>query len=111
MEFIIALAIGVAFAAALFQILQRRVLRAALGLMMLANAVNLFLLATGAYLGEEAAYVGQLAGIHSDALPQALILTAIIISFGGTAFVLAMICIAAVRYKTGDADALRGLKH
>ena len=50
-------------------------------------------------------------GTRSDALPQALILTAIVISMGGTAFVLAMLYIVSARYKTADIDELDGLKN
>ena len=90
--------------------LRRNVIRSVIGLVILANAVNLFLLSTGAYTGEVAAYTTA-AGTRSDALPQALILTAIVISMGGTAFVLAMLYIVSARYKTADLDELDGLKN
>ena len=102
--------IGLTFAAGLFQILRRNVIRAAIGLMLLTNAVNMFLLASGAYTGEVAAYVDEAFGVYSDALPQALILTAIVISLGGAAFVLSMLYIIARRYKTCDSDRVRGLR-
>ena len=51
MEILTAFAIGLTFAVGLFQILRRNVIRAAMGLMLLANAVNLFLLTTGATWG------------------------------------------------------------
>ena len=44
MEILTAFAIGLTFAVGLFQILRRNVIRAAIGLMLLANAVNLFIL-------------------------------------------------------------------
>jgi multicomponent Na+:H+ antiporter subunit C len=110
MEILTAFAIGLTFAVGLFQILRRNVIRAAMGLMLLANAVNLFLLTTGAVWGEKAPYVGMAAGLQSDALPQALILTAIVISLGTTAFVLAMLLVIARRYETCDADDVTGLK-
>ena len=110
MEIMTAFAIGLTFAVGLFQILRRNVIRAAIGLMLLTNAVNLFLLSTGAYTGEKAAYIGLTAGIRSDALPQALILTAVVISLGVTAFVLAMLFVVARRYDTCDSDEIRGLK-
>jgi len=110
MEILTAFAIGLTFAAGLFQILRRNVIRAAIGLMLLANAVNLFLLTTGAYWGTRAPYVGLAFSEHSDALPQALILTAIVISLGTTAFVLAMLFIIARCYETCDSDDVTGLK-
>ena len=110
MEILTAVAIGLTFAVGLFQILQRNVIRAAIGLMLLANAINIFLLSTGAYTGKQAAYVWG--GLElTDALPQALILTAIVISLGTTAFVLSMLYVVSRRYKTCDADKIDGLKH
>ena len=111
MEIITAFAIGLTFGVGLFQILRRNVIRAAIGLMLLANAVNLFLLSTGAYNGLAAPYIGTDAGAYSDALPQALVLTAIVISFGVTAFVLAMLFVISRRYDTCDGDKIDGLKH
>ena len=109
MEVLTAFAIGLTFALGLFQILRRNVIRAAIGLMLLTNAVNLFLLSAGAYTGVKAAYVGA-TGIQSDPLPQALVLTAVVIGLGITAFVLAMLIVIATRYKSCDSDEVRGLK-
>lgn len=111
MEFLAAFAIGLTFAIGLFQIMRRNVIRAAIGLMLITNAINLFLLYCGAYRGREAAYVGAMGGQYSDALPQALILTAIVISLGGAAFVLSMLFIISRRYRTCDSDELEGLKN
>ena len=62
MEILTAFAIGLTFAVGLFQILRRNVIRGAIGLMLLANAVNLFLLRASAFTGRKAPYVGQAAG-------------------------------------------------
>jgi multicomponent Na+:H+ antiporter subunit C len=109
MEIITAFAIGLTFSVGLFQILRRNVIRSAIGLMLLSNAISLYLLSTGAYIGEKAAYVNQVIGEPVDPFPQALILTAIVISLGTTAFVLAMLYVISKRYKTCDSDALKGL--
>ena len=111
MELILAIGIGILFATGIFQLLRRNIIRSAIGLVVLMNAVNLFLLSTGAYVGGEPAYIISVAGVRSDALPQALILTAIVISMGGTAFVLSMLYIISSRYKTSDLDEVDGLKH
>jgi multicomponent Na+:H+ antiporter subunit C len=105
-----ALAIGAMFAIGLFQILRRNVIRAAIGLIVIANAVNLFLLSTGAYRGEAAAYANA-AGQRSDALPQALVLTAIVISMAGFSLVLALLSVISNRYGTADADEIAELKN
>ncbi|MCZ7668507.1 MAG: sodium:proton antiporter [Chloroflexi bacterium] len=110
MELLTAVSLGLLFAIGIFQLLRRNVIRSAIGLMILANAVNLFLLTTGAYDGVAPAYTTE-AGVRSDALPQAFILTAIVISMGGTAFVLSMLYIISARYKTADMDEVDNLKH
>ncbi len=110
MELLTAITVGVLFAVGIFQLLRRNIIRSAIGLVILGNAVNLFLLSIGAYDGVAAAYTTTLAR-RSDALPQALILTAIVISMGGTAFVLSMLYIISARYKTADMDEVQGLKN
>jgi multicomponent Na+:H+ antiporter subunit C len=110
MELLTALAVGALFGLAVFQLLRRNVVRSVIGLILLGSALNLFLLSTGAYQGTVAPYVG-VAGQESDALPQALILTAIVISMGGIALVLSMLYIISARYKTSDLDEIEGLKH
>ncbi len=110
MELLTALAIGGLAAISVFQLLRRNVIRSAIGLVLLANAINLFLLSAGAYAGNVPAYT-DVVGQRSDALPQALILTAIVISMGGTAFVLSMLYIISSRYKTSDMDKVDGLKY
>ena len=111
MEFLTAIAIGTMFGGGVFQLLRRNVIRSALGLLILANAVNLFLLSTGASVGVEPPYLSGSPLLMSDAFPQALILTAIVISMGGTAFVLSMLYIISARYKTSDSDEVDGLKN
>jgi multicomponent Na+:H+ antiporter subunit C len=111
MEIIFAITTGALFAAAIFLVLRRNLIRSAIGLIILANAVNLFLLAAGAYSGTIAPYANGAIGIRSDALPQALILTAIVISMGGFAFVLSMLYIISARYQTSDSDEVSGLKY
>ena len=110
MELLTALAVGVLFAVAVFQILRRNVIRSVIGLILAGNAINLFLLATGALSGVAPAYVDQSAP-RSDALPQALILTAIVISMAGIALVLSMLYIVSARYETSDLDRVDNLRH
>jgi multicomponent Na+:H+ antiporter subunit C len=109
MTLLVALTTGLLFAIGIFQMLRRNVIRSLIGLMILANAVNLFLLSSGAYEGLDAAYTTA-DQVNSDPFPQALILTAIVISMGGTAFILAMLYIISARYKTADMDEVEGLK-
>jgi len=110
MELLTALAVGALFGVAIFQLLRRNVIRSAIGIILLGNAINLFLLSTGVYNGLVAAYT-ETVGQRSDALPQALVLTAIVISMGGLALVLSMLYIVSARYKTSDLDEVTGLRN
>jgi multicomponent Na+:H+ antiporter subunit C len=110
MNLITSLAIGVLFAAGIYQMLRRNVFRAALGLALVSNAVNLFLFSICAYQGLAAAYSTADRQV-SDPLPQALVLTAIVISMGGFAFVLSLLYVIATCYKTSDSDQVKGLKN
>ena len=109
MEYLTALAIGALFGLGIFLLLRRNMIRSAMGLVLITNAVNLFLLSAGAYQGKVAPYVDA-AGQRSDALPQALILTAIVISMGAFAFVLAMVYALSVGQGTCDSDDVKGLR-
>jgi hypothetical protein len=75
----------------------------------LSNAVNLFLLTTGVYQGLVAAYATE-TGQRSDALPQALVLTAIVISMAAFSFILALVYVITIRYRTSDFDEVAGMK-
>lgn len=110
MELLTALTIGILFATAVFLILQRNIIRSAIGLLVLSNAINLLLLTAGATTGVDPAYVTAQA-TRADALPQALILTAIVISMGGVALILAMLYVISARYRTSNMDEVEGLKY
>jgi len=110
MDLLKALAIGAMFGIGVFQILRRNVIRSAIGLIILSNAVNLFLLATRAYQGAVAAYA-NVTGQRSDALPQALVLTAIVISMAGFSLVLALLYVLSIRYRTADSDEISELRN
>jgi len=109
MELLTALAVGALFGIAIFQILRRNMIRSVIGLTLLGAAINLFLLSTGAYQGIVAAYA-EATGQRSDALPQALILTAIVISMGGISLVLSLIYVLSARYRTSDVDEVNQLQ-
>lgn len=73
-----------------YLILQRQLTRIIIGLALLSHAVNVLLVSTGAR--GEPPVVGEAtnAALLADPLPQALVLTAIVIAFGVTAFLLAL---------------------
>ncbi|HET7350806.1 MAG TPA: Na(+)/H(+) antiporter subunit C [Marmoricola sp.] len=72
-----------------YLVLERSLTRVLVGLVMLGNGVNVLFLVSGGPAGR-APIVGTGSSPMSDPLPQALVLTAIVISLGTTAFVLAM---------------------
>jgi multicomponent Na+:H+ antiporter subunit C len=83
---------GALYACGIYLLLERSLTRVLLGLMLLANATNLLILATGGYAGLAPLYAKDTpAQDYNDPLPQALILTSIVISFAVTAFMLGII--------------------
>ena len=83
---------GVLYACGIYLILERSLTRVLLGLMLLANATNILILSTGGYAGLAPLFDKETnPGTYNDPLPQALILTSIVISFAVTAFMLGII--------------------
>lgn len=86
MEALVASAIGIMTAAGLYLVMRMRTFPVILGVSLLTYAVNVFLFASGR-LTTGAPPILTDATTYSDPLPQALVLTAIVISFGMTAVV------------------------
>jgi multicomponent K+:H+ antiporter subunit C len=84
MEALLASAIGVLTFTGIYLMLRQRTFPVILGLTFLSYAVNLFLFASGRLLVNAAPIIGE-PEPYADPLPQALVLTAIVISFGMTA--------------------------
>ena len=97
-EIIVALAIGVLAGSGVWLILRPRTFQVAIGLSLLAYAVNLFIFAMGRLRMGAAPIVeaGKAAdpAAFADPLPQALVLTAIVISFATTALLLVVLLAA-----------------
>ena len=89
MNLVIALTIGVLYTAGVWLLLQRSLSRIVIGLAVLGHGANLLLLAAGGS-GGEPPVAGADPAITADPLPQALALTAIVITFGVSAFLLSM---------------------
>jgi len=98
-QLILALTVGILFACGAYLVMRRGQIKLILGLGLLSHGVNLLLFGSGKLtLGEppifadKKNFLAQLAqGGLADPLPQALILTAIVISFGITAFVIVLV--------------------
>jgi multicomponent K+:H+ antiporter subunit C len=89
-EFLIATAIGALTAAGIYLCLRGRTFPVVLGLAMLSYAINLFLFAMGRLVVDRPPIYGKDIVEYTDPLPQALVLTAIVISFGMTALTLVL---------------------
>jgi len=94
MTVLLALAIGVLYACAVYLLLRRSLVKLLLGLVLLSHASNLLVFTAGGLRSGESPLVkagGEaLEAPYADPLPQALVLTAIVISFGVLAFALAL---------------------
>jgi multicomponent Na+:H+ antiporter subunit C len=88
---VMAIAIGVLFGGGTYLVLHRSLTRIVLGLALWGHAVNLLLLLAGGRAGAPP-FIGREApaAAFADPLPQAMALTAIVITFGITAFLLAL---------------------
>ena len=106
MELVMALAIGILFTIGVYLILTKSLLRIVLGTSLLTHGVHLLLL-TMAGLKNGAAPVLGKEGDYVDPLPQALILTSIVISFGVTAF---FFVLAYRSYQTLGTDEIDSIK-
>jgi multicomponent K+:H+ antiporter subunit C len=84
-EFLIASAIGVLTAAGVYLVLRGQSFPIIIGLAFLSYAVNLFLFSMGRLTINHPPIIDPNAPGYADPLPQALVLTAIVISFGMTA--------------------------
>ncbi len=95
MEPLLALVVGGLVAAAVYSLLKRDLLRVAFGIILLSNAVNLLIMAVGRVTRSVPPIVPEgmdaPAGAFANPLPQALVLTAIVIGFGLAAFLLLLI--------------------
>jgi multicomponent K+:H+ antiporter subunit C len=94
MEVLVALIIGVLTACGVYLVLRARSFPVVLGLTLLSYAANLFLFAMGRLIVGQPPVIGAAASGYADPLPQALVLTAIVISFGMTAFVIMLSLLA-----------------
>ena len=90
MEALLAVAIGVLTASGVYLLLARRTLPVVLGLSLIGYAVNLFLFASGGLVLDSAPLLDASRTVYPDPLPQALVLTAIVIGFAMTAFLVVL---------------------
>ncbi|MDR9390433.1 MAG: NADH-quinone oxidoreductase subunit K [Trueperaceae bacterium] len=110
MELPLALTVGVLFGSGLYLVLQRNLLRLIFGLILMSGGVNLALFVAGRLTRGRSPFVPE--GTYAppvgaaNPLPQALILTAIVISFGLTVFALVLLLRTYERLGTVETDEL-----
>ncbi len=112
MEIILAFVIGGLYAAAVYMLLRRSLVKILIGLALLSHAANLLIFTVGRLTRGRPPIISpgaeDLAVPYADPLPQALILTSIVISFGVMAFALALAYRTFRTTQTDDLDAMRG---
>ena len=95
MEVVLALVIGVVGGAGVWLLLRPRTFQVVMGLVLLSYAVNLFIFSMGSLVIDRPPIItsGRLANLanYSDPMPQALVLTAIVIGFATTALFLVVL--------------------
>ena len=108
MEGLLALASGVLYAAGIYLMLRRRLAQIIIGFALLANGTNLLIFTAGGLTRARppvlADGVTALVEPYADPVPQALVLTAIVIGFGLTAFSLVLAHRVHATVGTDDVD-------
>jgi len=108
MEILMAIVIGLLFTCATYLILSKSILRIIIGTGLLSHGAHLLILTMGGLKQGAVPLLGEHAESYVDPLPQALILTAIVISFGVTAYFLVLAYRAYQELGTDNMDLLRG---
>jgi len=89
-EALFSIAIGVLVAGGVYLILRARTFPVVLGLTLISYGVNVFLFSAGGLIADSAPLALPEIILHPDPLPQALVLTAIVIGFGMTAYAIVL---------------------
>ena len=110
MEIIIAVVTGILYAAGLYLLMHRSFIKLIVGIILFAHACNFFLFSAGGITRGEPAFVSDgnppVAEL-ADPLPQALILTAIVIGLGVQAFAIVLLKRVYHAVDTSDLDQLK----
>ncbi|MDF2922567.1 MAG: monovalent cation/H+ antiporter subunit [Paenibacillaceae bacterium] len=108
MELLLCLTVGVLFTIGVYLILSKSLLRIILGTSLLTHGVHLLIMTMAGLKRGAPPILGGTAGSYVDPLPQALILTSIVISFGVTAFFFVLAYRAYQTLGTEDTDRMEG---
>lgn len=110
MELVLVLLIGILYASGIFMLLRRSMVKLLIGLTLLGNGANLLIFLLGGITKGKPPVIDTAAklftDIYADPVPQALILTAIVISFGLQAFAIVLLKRVYVLVNSDDLDDL-----
>lgn len=113
MEALFALVVGALYAAGVYMMMRRSIIKILIGISLLGHAANMLIFSSSGFvLGRPPiipAGMETLPSTQADPLPQALILTAIVIGFGLQAFALALIKRVCDATGTDDLDRVEAL--
>jgi len=110
MSLAIALALGIIFAAGTYLLLRRDAIRVVIGSLIISQAANIYLMTMGGSEGGVPILTHDGGhGVHAtDPVPQALVLTAIVIGFATTSFLLSLTYRFYEENREVDLDSLKG---
>jgi multicomponent Na+:H+ antiporter subunit C len=110
-DLLLALTVGVLFGCGIYLLLRRSIVKLLLGVALLGHGANLLIFTVGGLIVGRPPLVRQgetvLAAPYADPLPQALILTAIVIGFGVLAFAIVLVQQTYAAVGTDDLDRMR----
>ncbi|OEH84581.1 Na(+)/H(+) antiporter subunit C [Desulfuribacillus stibiiarsenatis] len=110
MEIIMSIVAGVLFGCGVYLLLDRSLLRVVFGTMLASNAALVLLLTMGGLKTGSAPILLDSISVYTDPIPHALILTAIVIGFGMSSFILVLAYRTYQEAGTDDLDKLRGVE-
>lgn len=108
MEYIILLLAGILFATAIYNLLQKQLLRIIIGTVLISHGAHLVILTMGKLKRGQPPILDESVANYTDPLPQALILTSIVISFGITSLLLVLSYRTAKENNTDNMEEMRG---
>ena len=95
MSLLITIMAGILFAAGVFCLLRRNMTKIIIGIILLSQAANLLVFTMGGIIAHQPVFAdsttGEVAEGHADPVPQALVLTAIVIGFGLMVFTITLL--------------------
>lgn len=113
MELLMAIVVGCLFAVGIYLLMSRNMMRVVLGTALITHGANMMLLTSGRLKRGIAPFIpmdGSTVTAFTDPVPQALILTAIVISFASSAFIVVMAYRSYQELDSVDLSELRGVE-